>query len=76
MRWWRLVAQWKGHDRHRSAVRSGDYCAAKTTPPYKTCALRVSDPAPTTEASKPVSEKPNRPQSAVRAAEAAVMVDC
>ena len=25
----------------RSAVRSGGYCAAKTTPPYKTCALRV-----------------------------------
>ena len=31
-------------------------------------------PAPT-EASEPVSEKPNRPQSAVRAAEAAAMVD-
>ena len=30
-----------GRDGARSAVRSGGYCAAKTTPPHKTCALRV-----------------------------------
>ena len=30
-----------GRDGARSAVRSGGCCAAKTTPPYKTCALRV-----------------------------------
>ena len=30
-----------GRDGARSAVRSGGYCAAKTAPPDKTCALRV-----------------------------------
>ena len=30
-----------GRDGVRSAVKSGGCCAAKTTPPYKTVALRV-----------------------------------
>ena len=30
-----------GRDGARSAVKSGGCCAAKTTPPYKTFALRV-----------------------------------
>ena len=30
-----------GRDGARSTVRSGDFCAAKTTRPHKTCALRV-----------------------------------
>ena len=30
-----------GRDGARSAVKSGGCCAAKTTPPHKTCALRV-----------------------------------
>ena len=30
-----------GRDGARSAVRSGGCCAAKTAPPYKTCALGV-----------------------------------
>ena len=42
----------------RSAVKSGGCCAAKTTPPYKTFALRQGDPAPT-EASEAVSKKLN-----------------
>ena len=47
-----------GRDGVRSAVRPGGCCAAKTTPPYKTFALRQGDPAPT-EASEAVSKKLN-----------------
>ena len=53
------------------AVRSGGYCAAKTTPPNKTFALRVLQ-----HPLRPAKQiKPNQPQSAVRPAEAAAMID-
>ena len=58
----------------RSAVRSGGCYAAETTPPYKTCALRVLEHR--LRPAKQVRNKPNRSQSAIRAGEAAAMVDC
>ena len=63
-----------GRNGARSAVRSGGCCIAKKTPPYKTCALRVLQ-HPLRPAYQ-FPKKPNRPQSALRAAEAASMVDC
>ena len=63
-----------GRDGARSAFRSGGCCATKTTPPHKTCALRVLH-HPLRPANQ-FPKKPNRPQSAVRAAEAAAMVYC
>ena len=63
-----------GRDDARSAVKSGGCCAAKNNSSLQNLCTEGA-PAPT-EVSDAVSEKPNRPQSAVRAAEAAVMVDC
>ena len=62
-----------GRDGARSAVRSGGCCAAKTTPPHKTCALRVLQHP--LRPGNQFPKKPNRPLGAVRAAEAAAMVD-
>ena len=62
-----------GRDGARSAVRSGGCCAAKTTPLYKICALRVLK-HPLRSANQFPKNK-NRPQSAVRAAEATAMID-
>ena len=63
-----------GRDDVRSAVKSGCCCAAKTAPPNITFALRaLQHPLrPATQFPK----KTNRLQSAVRAAEAAAMIDC
>ena len=63
-----------GRDGARSAVKSGGCCAAKTTHHYKTFALRTLQ-HPLRQA-KQFPKKQNRPQSAVRAAEAAAMVNC
>ena len=64
-----------GRNGAHSAVKSGTYCAVKTTPPNKTFARRVLQHPPT-DASDVGSMRANQPQSAVHAAQkATAMVD-